>query len=499
MRTLLRWSSRLKWLGLLGLPMFLSEQPVWKWMWLFWLFGILEIALSFPIFLQSLRQLAGIVICSCKNRPMPDKDNFLPKITYSLPFEGAWTIVNGGVSREASHSWDINSQRYAYDFLILDDSGKSCRGNFSNCDSYYCYGRTVLSPADGVVEEIRTDCEDSKIFSGKTDPLIRDIRGNYVLLRHTDLNNTESSPADCGQEYSLLAHLMPGSIQVKKGQRVRRGEPIAHCGNSGNSTEPHLHFQVQNGKSFYHSAGLPIHFEHVNVGPQPGYESYDPRPVPAHQDDRFPHRGQKIRQREKVMNKNRPEIPLNCLFQACYNPKLEEEIRNCKEKCHQFNRLSPNDRDGQQKILEDLLGGMGENVVFTPPFWCDYGYHIFVGDFFYANHNLVITDGAEVRFGDHVFIAPNCCITTAEHAIDPEQRKAGMEVAKPVSIGNNVWIGAGSTILAGVTIGDNSVIGAGSVVTKDIPAGVVAFGVPCRVMREITDADRYRYPIYQPQ
>lgn len=111
MRTLLRWSSRLKWLGLLGLPMFLSEQPVWKWMWLFWLFGILEIALSFPIFLQSLRQLAGIVICSCKNRPMPDKDNFLPKITYSLPFEGAWTIVNGGVSREASHSWDINSQR----------------------------------------------------------------------------------------------------------------------------------------------------------------------------------------------------------------------------------------------------------------------------------------------------------------------------------------------------------------------------------------------------
>ena len=112
---------------------------------------------------------------------------------------------------------------------------------------------------------------------------------------------------------------------------------------------------------------------------------------------------------------------------------------------------------------------------------------------------FVITDGAEVRFGDHVFIAPNCCITTAEHAIDPEQRKAGMEVAKPVSIGNNVWIGAGSTILAGVTIGDNSVIGAGSVVTKDIPAGVVAFGVPCRVMREITDADRYRYPIYQPQ
>ena len=139
-------------------------------------------------------------------------------------------------------------------------------------------------------------------------------------------------------------------------------------------------------------------------------------------------------------NQNRPEVPTGCLFQACYNPELEEEIR----KCYQFNRLSPNDRDGQQNILKDLLGGMGDNLVFTPPFWCDYGYHIFMGDFFYANHNLVITDGAEVRFGDHVFIAPDCCITTAEHAIDPEQRKAGMEAAKPVSIGNNVWIGAGS-------------------------------------------------------
>ena len=280
---------------------FVHEQPVWKWLWLFWLFGILEIVLSFPVFLQSLRQLAGIVICQAQNRPMPDKDNFLPRITYSLPFEGAWAIVNGGVSREASHSWEVNSQRYACDFLILDDSGKSCQGNPSSCDSYYCYGRAVLAPADGVVEEIRSDCKDSRIFGGKTDPLIRDIRGNYVLLRHTDLNHTEPSPAARGQEYSLLAHLMPGSIPVKRGQRVRRGEPIGRCGNSGNSTEPHLHFQVQNGKSFYHSAGLPIHFEHVTVSPQPGYESYDPRPVPVHQDERFPHRGQKIKQEKTYL------------------------------------------------------------------------------------------------------------------------------------------------------------------------------------------------------
>lgn len=191
----------------------------------------------------------------------------------------------------------------------------------------------------------------------------------------------------------------------------------------------------------------------------------------------------------------RVEIPLNCLFQACYNPVLEEEIRRSKEKCWQFNQTNPNDRKRQRLILEGLLGGMGEEATFNPAFWCDYGYHIFVGDFFYANHNLVITDGAEVVFGNHVFIGPNCCFTTAKHAIDPEQRRAGMEVAKPISVGSNVWIGAGSTILAGVAIGDNSVIGAGSVVTKSIPANVVAVGVPCKVLREITEEDKYRYPL----
>lgn len=137
---------------------------------------------------------------------------------------------------------------------------------------------------------------------------------------------------------------------------------------------------------------------------------------------------------------------------------------------------------------------MGKQTVITPPFWCDYGYNITVGDYFYSNHNLVITDGAKVTFGDHVFIALNCCFTTAEHAIDPEMRKRGVEIAKPITIGNNVWIGAGSTVLAGVTIGDNAVIGAGSVVTKNIPANVVAVGVPCKVMRKIIEEDKTRYP-----
>lgn len=191
---------------------------------------------------------------------------------------------------------------------------------------------------------------------------------------------------------------------------------------------------------------------------------------------------------------DQPRVPLYCFFKGSGNPVYEQEIRRCKEKCHRYNGLGPNDDRGRQEILRDLLGQMGEDVTIVPPFWCDYGYHIAVGSHFYANHNLIIQDGAPVSFGDHVFIAPNCTFTTAEHAIDPEMRKNGIEIAKPIRIEDNVWIGVGSIILAGVTIGENSVIGAGSVVTKDIPANVIAVGVPCTVLRPITASDRTTYP-----
>ena len=192
----------------------------------------------------------------------------------------------------------------------------------------------------------------------------------------------------------------------------------------------------------------------------------------------------------------RIENPIGYLFEANYNPQIQEVLDVGREACWRYNQLSPVDREGQRKILSSLLGTMGEDVTITPPFYCDYGYNISIGDHFYSNHNLIITDGAPVTFGDHVFIAPNCCITTANHAIDPELRKAGYEVALPVKIGSNVWIGAGSTILAGVQIGDNTVIGAGSVVTRDIPSGVVAVGVPCKVMRNITQADQTAFPLW---
>lgn len=192
----------------------------------------------------------------------------------------------------------------------------------------------------------------------------------------------------------------------------------------------------------------------------------------------------------------RPFVPLNCFFKGSYNPAYEAEIRKGKDKCHRYNGLSPNDTDKQREILSSLLGKMGDEMTVVPPFWCDFGYNIEVGNRFYSNHNLVIQDGAKVTFGDNVFIAPNCTFTTAEHALDAKMRADGIEIAKPITVGNNVWIGAGATVLAGVTIGDNAVIGAGSVVTKDIPSDVVAVGVPCRVLRQITDADRHTYPYY---
>ena len=159
------------------------------------------------------------------------------------------------------------------------------------------------------------------------------------------------------------------------------------------------------------------------------------------------------------------------MYDANYDEELLRDRANAKELCYQYNQLHPTDEQGRRSIIEKLLGKTSGSFCIEAPFWCDYGYNITVGDFFYSNHNLIITDGARVAFGDHVFVAPNCCFTTAEHAIDPEMRKAGIEVAKPITVGNNVWIGAGSTILAGVKIGDNSVIGAGSAVTSQVHPG----------------------------
>lgn len=161
-----------------------------------------------------------------------------------------------------------------------------------------------------------------------------------------------------------------------------------------------------------------------------------------------------------------------------------------KKLCMEFNSATYNDYLKKGRILDRLLSFKGENIWIEPDFFCDYGDNIFIGDNFYANHNFVILDCAEVNIGNNVYFGPNCSLFTACHPIDAEERNSGLEYAKPIKIGNDVWIGGNVCILPGVTIGDNVVIGAGSVVTSDIPSGVVAAGNPCKELRKITEADK---------
>lgn len=161
---------------------------------------------------------------------------------------------------------------------------------------------------------------------------------------------------------------------------------------------------------------------------------------------------------------------------------------SAKKLCAEYNSVTYNDFQKRERLLSRLLAFKGENTWIEANFFCDYGYNIILGDNFYSNHNLVILDCAEVIFGDNVFIGPNCGFYTAGHPLDYKARNAGLEYAKPIKVGNNVWIGGGVSVMPGVTIGDNAVIGGGSVVTKDIPSGVVAVGNPCRPVKDIPES-----------
>ncbi len=179
-----------------------------------------------------------------------------------------------------------------------------------------------------------------------------------------------------------------------------------------------------------------------------------------------------------------------------YKPWLdglsEERLEN-KKRVYEFNRLSPEAVEEQDRLIREILGKTGDSVHIEAPFHCDYGYNIEVGENFFANFNLTILDVSTVQIGKNAQIGPNVSIYTAGHPVHPDSRNSGYEYGIPVTIGDNVWIGGNVIILPGVTIGNNAVIGAGSVVTKDIPDSVIAAGDPCRIIREITEADRDFY------
>ena len=166
-------------------------------------------------------------------------------------------------------------------------------------------------------------------------------------------------------------------------------------------------------------------------------------------------------------------------------PELAAARKRAKELCRRFNQTVVSDPEAGETLLRELFGQVKGPVSIQPTFWCDYGFNIRMGAHVEINHNCVILDCAEVTFGDHVFIAPNCGFYTAGHPLDARTRNAGLEFARPITVGDNVWFGGNVAVLPGVTIGSGSVIGAGSVVSRDIPPNVVAVGNPCRVIRSI--------------
>lgn len=172
-----------------------------------------------------------------------------------------------------------------------------------------------------------------------------------------------------------------------------------------------------------------------------------------------------------------------------YDPELLTEREKAEALSFAFNHTSPDRKEEKQKILEELFPHMGKNVTILPPVYTDFGYECWIGDDTFINHNAYLMDGASLSIGKHCFIGPNCGIYTAHHALIAEERNQGLEMAKAITIGDNVWIGGDVTIVPGVTIGDDAVIGAGSVVTKDIPSNVIAAGNPCKVIRSITEKD----------
>lgn len=166
-------------------------------------------------------------------------------------------------------------------------------------------------------------------------------------------------------------------------------------------------------------------------------------------------------------------------------PELQAEQIASKHWMHRYNNSVELLNEARNDLLAEHLGYVGEGTVIRPPFYCDYGYNISIGRNTFMNFNCVILDVVPVRIGDDCQIGPNVQIYAADHPLDPEVRRSGLESGRAVTIGNNVWIGGAAIVLPGVTIGDNAIVGAGSVVTRDVPAGATVVGNPARVRQPV--------------
>ena len=158
-----------------------------------------------------------------------------------------------------------------------------------------------------------------------------------------------------------------------------------------------------------------------------------------------------------------------------------------------YHQLDPTDWDSRTQILQELLGHLGEDSWIEPPFRCDYGTQISIGDHFFANYDCIFLDVAPITIGNRVMFGPRVCLYTAGHPLDAATRNTGLEFGKPIAIGDDVWLGGNVVVLPGVTIGAGTIVAAGSVVRRDLPPHVLAAGNPCQVLRSITEADRLKW------
>lgn len=266
---LLYFCRRVTYIGLLGLPSFFSDARIFKYLMLFWLFGLGEILFDFHSTKCVVYQIAGkIKLKLFIKDSAKDIASYESQVKYDLPFDDAWVVVNGCYTKEFSHSWGVPSQRYAYDFLIIDEEGKSYKNDPTVVEDYYCYGLPLKAPADGVIMEVVNDAKESTLYGkGRYINRAKHLAGNYIIIQHEH------------QELTMLAHLKKDSVLVEVGDTVKRGQVVARCGNTGNSSEPHLHFQLQNRKSFYSSSGLPITFNDLEITTHPNYARLDSRPT----------------------------------------------------------------------------------------------------------------------------------------------------------------------------------------------------------------------------
>ena len=173
------------------------------------------------------------------------------------------------------------------------------------------------------------------------------------------------------------------------------------------------------------------------------------------------------------------------LYDADDSTLCADRVR-AKELCHAYNQLRPSDAAGMRELLRRLLGKTGETSCVTAPFWCDYGYNIHIGEGSFVNFDCVFLDLAPIRIGRNTLIGPKVQLLTPHHPLDPDLRATGGDAGKPITIGDNCWLGGGVIVCPGVRIGNGAIIGAGSVVTRDIPADSVAVGNPARVTRTLS-------------